>query len=100
MLSAFERYTNAVITYLKNVSGNTLEWFAVICMHCAFVPSLMAVIVGVSDKLPTLDVVAFVWGGLFLLFIRATISKNITNILTIGLGFFAQAVLLAMVVFK
>jgi len=53
-----------------------------------------------SDKLPSLDVVMFAWGGLLLLFIRALIVRDMLHIITIGLGFFIQAFLLGLVVFK
>lgn len=100
MVSEVQKYFSAAIKYIKNVSGDTLEWLAVVCLNCAFIPNLVAVLMGVSDRLPSVDIVAFVWAGLILLFIRATIAGSIIKILTMGLGFFAQAVLLALVVFK
>jgi len=41
-----------------------------------------------------------VWAGLFLLFIKASISKDLLNIVTIGLGFAIQASLMALILFK
>lgn len=100
MGAVVHKYLDAVFNYIKNVSGDTLEWLAVLSIHCAFIPGLLAVLMGVSDKLPSVDVVGFVWMGLILLFIRATITRNTVKILTIGLGFFIQAILLALIVFK
>jgi hypothetical protein len=42
----------------------------------------------------------FLWTGLILLFFRAVILKDILNIVTIALGFVAQAVLMALILFK
>jgi len=56
--------------------------------------------IGLSDKLPSLDVVLFLWSGLLLMFIKSLIQRDMLLIITIGLGFFVQAFLLALVVFK
>jgi len=46
------------------------------------------------------DLVLFSWAGLFCFFIKAAIQKDFLNIVTIGFGFFCQAGLLALIVFK
>jgi hypothetical protein len=40
------------------------------------------------------------WAGLSLLFARAVVQKDMLNIVTIGLGFIVQAVIMAMILFK
>jgi len=55
---------------------------------------------GISDKLPSVDVVLFLWAGLVLLFIKALVNKDMLNIITIGVGFIIQAGLLGLLVFK
>ena len=42
----------------------------------------------------------FAWAGLFLFFVKAAISKDILNIVTIGFGFVIQAGLMALILFK
>jgi hypothetical protein len=44
--------------------------------------------------------VLFAWAGLVLLFFRAVVLKDLLNIITIGLGFIIQAVLMALILFK
>jgi hypothetical protein len=44
--------------------------------------------------------VLFSWAGLFAFFLKATIQKDLLNIVTIGFGFFVQAAMLALIVFK
>lgn len=98
------RYWNIVSTLILNhfrtVSGTTLGWIATVLIHCAFVPNLVSVLLGVSDRLPSIDVVLFVWAGLFLFFIRAMMFRDMMNTLINGIGFFIQALLLALIVFK
>jgi hypothetical protein len=40
------------------------------------------------------------WAGLVLLFMRAVVLKDALNIITIGVGFIVQAVIMAMILFK
>jgi len=82
------------------VSAETLEWLAVILIHSATIPTLLALMTGLSDTVPNLDVVLFMWSGLVLLFFRAVVLRNLLNIITIGLGFITQAVIMAMILFK
>mgnify|MGYP003350167574 CR=1 FL=1 len=85
---------------LAKLSGDTLGWLAAIVLHCATVPTLLALMTGLSDRTPSLDIILFMWAGLVLLFMRAVVLKDALNIITIGVGFIAQAVLMAMILFK
>lgn len=85
---------------LAVVSSETIGWVANIVLHCATLPSLIAVSMGLSDKLPSLDLVILIWSALTLLYVKAIISKDMINIITIGIGFIVQAVLLASIFFK
>jgi hypothetical protein len=86
--------------HLSKISADTLGWLAAIVLHCATVPSLLALMTGLSDQVPSLDVVAFLWSGLVLLFLRAIVLKDTLNIITIGLGFIVQAGLMALILFR
>jgi hypothetical protein len=55
---------------------------------------------GLSDRTPNLDIVLFAWTGLVLMFLRAVVLKDVLNIVTIGVGFIVQAVLMALILFK
>jgi hypothetical protein len=85
---------------LPRVSADTLGWLAVILIHCATIPTLLALLTGLSDNVPNLDIVLFMWAGLVLLFIRSVVLKDALNIITIGTGFIVQAVIMAMILFK
>ena len=86
--------------HLSKISAETLGWLAAIVIHCATVPTLLALMTGLSDNTPNLDIVLFMWAGLMLLFGRAVVLKDALNIITIGVGFMIQAVLMALILFK
>jgi hypothetical protein len=61
---------------------------------------MLALMTGLSDRPPSLDLVLFVWSALVLMFLRAIVLKDNLNIITIGLGFIVQAAMMALVLFK
>ena len=77
-----------------------MGWLAAIALHAATIPTLLALLTGLTDSTPSVDVVLFMWTGLVLLFARAVVLKDALNIITIGVGFIAQAVLMALILFK
>ena len=89
-----------VATSLARISADTLGWLAAILLHAATVPAMLALITGLTDRPPSLDLVLFMWSALVLLFLRAIVLKDNLNIITIGLGFIVQAVMMALVLFK
>ena len=86
--------------HAPHISAETAGWIAVVLLHLATIPTMIAVLTGLTEKMPPVDMVLFGWLGLFLFFIKATIQKDLLNIVTIGFGFFVQAALLALIVFK
>jgi len=86
--------------HLPRLSAETLGWLAAIVFHAATIPTLLALMTGLSDRTPSLDVVLFMWTGLVLLFMRAVVLKDMLNIVTVGVGFIVQAVLMALILFK
>lgn len=91
---------DSIKTHAPNISAETIGWIAVILMHIATIPTLLAILTGLTEKMPPVDLVLFAWAGLFCFFIKATIQKDLLNIVTIGLGFFIQAAIMAMIIFK
>ena len=89
-----------VQTKISVISAETFGWLAAVVLHAATVPSLLAVMAGLTDRLPGVDLVLLVWTGLTLMFVKAAIQKDMLNIVTIGVGFILQAVLMALIFFK
>jgi len=100
----FERVKQSVVefftTHFSKISAETMGWLAAIALHAATVPTLLALLTGLTDTTPSVDVVLFMWLGLVLLFGRAVILRDLLNIVTIGLGFVIQAILMALILFK
>ena len=85
---------------LATLSADTLGWLAAIVLHCATLPSFLALMTGLSDRTPSLDIILFLWSGLVLLFLRAVVLKDMLNIITIGFGFILQAGFMSLILFK
>ena len=88
------------VNHFHKISADTLGWMAAIFLHLATIPSLLALLTGLTDSTPNIDVVMFLWAGLILLFCRAVILRDLLNIVTIAMGFVGQAVLMALILFK
>jgi len=85
---------------LSHISAEALGWLAVLVLHASTLPSLLAVMAGLTDRLPGVDLVLLVWTGLSLMFIRAAVQKDILLLVTIGFGFIVQAAMMALIFFK
>jgi uncharacterized protein with PQ loop repeat len=86
--------------HASHVSAEAMGWIAVVLLHLSTIPTMIAVLTGLTEKMPPVDMVLFAWVGLFCFFVKAVIQKDLLNIVTIGFGFFIQAALLALIVFK
>ena len=99
---------NMIIEYVKDLfynkfgkmSADTLAWLANISLHCATIPSFFALMTGLTDKPPAVDLVLMIWATLGLLFFRAVLLRDLLNIVTIGVGFLLQATAMALIFFK
>ena len=88
------------IDKFSHMSAETLGWLAVLVLHAATIPTLLAVGSGLTDKMPPVDFVLLCWSGLTLLFLKAAVQKDMLNIVTIGLGFIIQSALMTLIFFK
>ena len=86
--------------HLGHLSAHTLGWITIVLLHFAAVPTLLAMILAQSDKLPPYDLMVFVWAALTTLFFKSLIEKNFLYVSTICVGFIGQVVMLGMIVFK
>jgi hypothetical protein len=82
------------------ITAHTLGWITIILLHLASVPTLLAVLLGKSDRLPPVDLMIFVWGALLALFFKALVDRNSLYTATICLGFVAQTVMMSLILFK
>ena len=87
-------------TKISHISAETFGWLAAIVLHASTLPSLLAVMSGLTDRLPAVDLVLLVWAGLSLMFVKAAVQKDMLNVVTIGFGFIVQAMMMALIFFK
>ena len=95
-----QKVLNFAVNHFPKITADTLEWLAIVVLHCVTVPTMIALMAGLTDRAPSLDMVLFVWTALILMFARAILLRNMFNIVTNGAGFMAQAVAMAFVLFK
>lgn len=89
-----------VSNHLHKISAHALGWLAILLAHFASLPTLIAVLMGKSDKLPPVDLMIFVWAALIMLFFKSLIERNYLYIATISLGFAAQTLIMGLILFK
>ena len=89
-----------LIEHVPHLSAETMGWLAVILLHLSTIPTLVAMLTGLTEKLPPVDMVLFSRVGLFFFFIKGVIQKDWLNVVTIGFGFFCQAAIMALILFK
>jgi hypothetical protein len=94
------KFKDFIQNKFSHVSAETVGWLAVIVLHASTVPSMLAVMSGLTDRLPAVDLVLLVWAGLSLLFVKAAVQRDMLNLVTIGIGFILQAVMMALIFFK
>jgi len=87
-------------THVAPISEKTLGWLAVILFHAATLPTLLAVLTGLSDKMPSVDMVLLSWAGLVAMFAQACVQRNFLNIVTIAFGFIIQSSLMVLIFFR
>jgi hypothetical protein len=85
---------------ISKFSAETLGWLAILFIHGATIPALLALMAGITDNPPPVDIVLMIWMGLLLLFAKAAVQKDMLNIFTIGIGFVVQAVMMMLIFFK
>lgn len=100
LFSFFNAAKEFVTNKFNKISADTLGWLANISLHAATIPSFLALMTGLTDKPPSVDLVLMIWATLGLLFFRAVLLKDLLNIVTIGLGFLFQATMMALIFFK
>ena len=89
-----------VVDIIAPISAETLNWIGVILIHASTIPALLAVFTGLSDRMPPIDMVLLIWGGLIAMFVQAAVLNNRVQMFTISAGFMIQSILMALIFFK
>ena len=100
MNTTLNSFVEFIKTKVSIISAETFGWLAVVVLHASTIPSMFALMAGLTDRMPPVDLVLLIWTGLALLFVKAAVQKDMLNVITIGVGFIAQAVMMALIFFK
>lgn len=98
--NSFSTLIKFIREYTGVISARTLGILTIVLAHFSSIPTLMAVLLGHSDKLPPVDLMLFVWASLLAFFFKSLIEKNNLYVATIALGFAAQTVIMSLILFK
>ena len=85
---------------LRPSTAESIGWVGLILLLVSLIPTFLAIMAGITDKMPAIDLVLFMWGALVMFFIRAAILKDTVVVLTVGVGFMVNAVFMALILFK
>jgi hypothetical protein len=99
-MSSLKEFFVSVQQRFAQIGSDTLTWVGIIIGHCIFLPSGLALLTGLTDRTPGLDIVILVQALLMVSFIRSVIVKDGVASVLHGLGWFGQSLLLALIVFK
>ena len=95
-----KKFADWIAAHVAPVTAESFSWLAVVLLHSATVPSLLAVLTGLTDRMPTVDMVLLTWAGLAALFAQAAIQRNMLQLISIAVGFMLQAGLMALIFSK
>ena len=74
-------------------------WLAMVMLHSNTMPTTISVIMGYNAILPPLSMVLLTWAGLALYLWRAVYQRDMLYIVSNGIGFALNSLLLAIIVF-
>lgn len=88
--------------YLPNWlnNNNTLNWGSIIIGQFVFIPSLLALLTALTDNTPSIDIVILVQLLLILSFIRGIVSRDTVALVLHSLGWFVNAGIMFLILFK
>lgn len=100
-LSNLKEYIRNFLEHkLRPSTAESIGWIGLVLLLASLIPTFLAVMAGVTDKMPPIDLVLFMWAALITFFLRAAILKDTVVILTVGVGFMVNAVFMALILFK
>lgn len=100
LFDTVDEYFVGFISYLKTLSQHTLNIITIAVLHSTFIPQSIAILNGLTEKVPNIDSVMLIFLALSIMAISAIIKKDMMAIFVHFCGFIANAVVLSMIVFK
>ena len=95
-----KEYFLTAYAWIVSKFGEVCGWLGLILIHGSTLPATYLAINGEATVLPPLSMVILIWSGLLLFFIRSAITKDKLYMISNGVGFFMQSIMLALLVLK
>ena len=86
--------------YGLNWTRDSLQMTVLLLLHMITIPQLLTVLWMITDDMPSLDIALLAWGGLAALYVQHLIQRNQVLMFVNTTGFFAQAMLCALIFFQ
>ena len=102
MEDKLNRFKDNLTKYFETFSkttADTFAWLSILVIITSTIPSFLAAMSGLTERMPPLDIVLLTWVGLLLYFVKSAILKDMLMVVTIGVGFAVQAILLGFIFF-
>lgn len=74
-------------------------WLGLVLIHGATLPTLWERLNGNVVSMPELSLVLMVWAGLICYFVRAVLQRDTIYMISNGIGFVCNSLLLSLIVF-
>lgn len=99
LVTYIRKYITSYLDNFSQATADTFAWISIIVLNLCTLPTYLAVMSGVTDRMPPLDMTLLLWAGLLLYFVRSAIIKDMLMVFTIGVGFAIQSILLGLIYF-
>ena len=91
---------NSIVQYATTISERTLSIIPIVILYCIFVPSYLANLNALSDKLPSLDSVLLVLVALTIMTLHAILKNDRLLLVLHVIGFVVNSTILSMIVLR
>jgi len=91
---------NSIVQYVSTISERTLSVIPIVILYCIFIPSYLANLQALSDKLPSLDSVLLVMIALTIMTLHAILKNDRMLLVLHVFGFVVNSTILSMIVLR
>lgn len=91
---------NGAVKFINQFTAESFNLCVIVLLHCATMPTLLSLLTSISDRVPAVDIFLFLYTGLIVFLIRSIVFKETLSVVVNSLGFFCQAIILSLIVFK
>ena len=91
---------NVIVQYVSTISERTLSIIPIVILYCIFIPSYLANLNALSDKLPSLESVLLVLIALTIMTLHSILKNDRLLLVLHVIGFAVNSAILSMIVLR